>query len=431
MEKQINKPSLRFPEFNDNWDYKKLGEIAKFSKGKGISKSEISEDGINECIRYGELYTRYGEVIQQVFSKTNFDINKSVVSEANDVIIPASGETQIDIATASCVMKSGVILGGDLNIIKTNNNGTFLSYYLNNKKKLDIANLAQGISVVHLYASQLALLNLNLPSLTEQQKIATFLTAVDEKLQALKKKKSLLEQYKKGVMQSLFLSEAEFSGLKDEQDVDDTNPKILKSSKSRFRQEDGNDFPAWEVKKLGEVCKIARSGGTPTSTNKSFYNGDIPFLSISDMTSQGKYLTHTSNHISKLGLENSSSWLVPANSLIYSMYASVGFVAINKIPIATSQAVLNLILQDEFDLEFMYYILVDFQKNIAQFITTGTQGNLNAQSVKNFELKMPSLPEQIKIASFLSSIDEKINQTQTQITQTETWKKGLLQKMFC
>ena len=192
-----SKPNLRFPEFEAEWEKKKLGEVAKFSKGKGISKSDITEDGIYECVRYGELYTRYGEVIREVYSKTNFNIEKSVVSEENDVIIPASGETQIDIATASCVLKSGVILGGDLNIIKTNKNGVFLSYYLNNKRKLDIANLAQGISVVHLYASQLALLNLNFPSLTEQTKIASFLSSVDEKLNLLKEKKEELEEYKK------------------------------------------------------------------------------------------------------------------------------------------------------------------------------------------------------------------------------------------
>lgn len=207
MGKQTNVPVLRFPAFKGEWENKKLGEVAKFSKGKGIYKSEIFSDGINECIRYGELYTRYGEVIDVVYSRTNVGLDKSVVSEVNDVIIPASGETQIDIATASCVIKSGIILGGDLNIIKTSNNGIFLSYYLNNKKKLDIANLAQGISVVHIYSSQLALLSLNFPSLTEQNKIANFLTAIDEKLQALKQKKNLLEQYKKGVMQKLFSQE--------------------------------------------------------------------------------------------------------------------------------------------------------------------------------------------------------------------------------
>jgi type I restriction enzyme S subunit len=206
---QLFSGKLRFKDENGedyaDWEEKKLGDVAKFSKGKGISKSEVSEDGINECIRYGELYTRYGEVIQNVYSKTNFDINKAVVSQANDVIIPASGETQIDIATASCVMKSGVILGGDLNIIRTNNNGVFLSYYLNSAKKLDIANLAQGISVVHLYSSQLALLNLNLPTLPEQQKIANFLSSIDTKIESVNKQITQTQTFKKGLLQGMFV----------------------------------------------------------------------------------------------------------------------------------------------------------------------------------------------------------------------------------
>ena len=166
---------MRFPGFEGDWEVKKLGEIAKFSKGKGISKIDVVEDGATECIRYGELYTHYGETVDEIKSKTNIDKSSLVLSEANDVIIPASGETQIDIATASCVLKSGVALGGDLNIIKTSNNGVFLSYYLNSSKKMEIARLSQGISVVHLYSSQLALLNLKLPILSEQNKIATFL----------------------------------------------------------------------------------------------------------------------------------------------------------------------------------------------------------------------------------------------------------------
>ncbi|MNT46098.1 Type I restriction modification DNA specificity domain protein [compost metagenome] len=144
-------------------------------------------------------------MIQDVFSKTNFDINKAVVSQANDVIIPASGETQIDIATASCVMKSGVILGGDLNIIRTCNNGIFLSYYLNNAKKLDIANLAQGISVVHLYSSQLALLELNLPCILEQQKIANFLSSIDAKIESVNQQIAQTQMFKKGLLQQMFV----------------------------------------------------------------------------------------------------------------------------------------------------------------------------------------------------------------------------------
>ena len=191
-------------DFGD-WEVKTLGEIAKFSKGKGISKSDISDNGITECIRYGELYTHNKETINDVKSKTNVNLKDLVISEANDVIIPASGETQIDIATASCVLRSGIALGGDLNIIKSDNNGVFLSYYLNSEKKFEIANLAQGISVVHLYSSQLALLVLKLPCHAEQTKIAHFLSTIDEKIEKCRKKIADTEGYKKGLMQRMFV----------------------------------------------------------------------------------------------------------------------------------------------------------------------------------------------------------------------------------
>ena len=216
----------------------------------------------------------------------------------------------------------------------------------------------------------------------------------------------LLQQYKKGVMQKIF------------------------SQEIRFKDDDGSAFPEWEERKLGELCKVAKSGGTPSSTKKEYYNGDIPFLAISDMTSQGKYLKYTSKSISQKGLDNSAAWLLPENTIIYSMYASVGFVSINKIPLATSQAVINLILKDNANTEYVYYYLLDFKKNIHRYIETGTQGNLNAQTVKSLKIKLPCLKEQTKIANFLSAIDTKIEQTQKQLQETKAFKKGLLQQMF-
>lgn len=190
-----------FPE----WKEVLLGDVASFMKGKGISKADIDDEGITPCIRYGELYTEYGEIICEVKSKTNIDIKNLVLSEANDVIIPASGETQIDIATASCVQLSGVALGGDLNIIKSQENGVFLSYYLNNQKKLDIAKLAQGNSVVHLYSSQLKQLNIKLPIKSEQTKIADFLTAIDYKVTQTQAELDAVKQYKQGLLQQMFI----------------------------------------------------------------------------------------------------------------------------------------------------------------------------------------------------------------------------------
>ena len=380
-----NTPTLRFPEFKEEWENTKLGKVAKFSKGKGISKSEISEYGINECIRYGELYTRYGEVIQDVFSKTNADINKSVVSEANDVIIPASGETQIDIATASCVMKSGVILGGDLNIIKTNKNGVFLSYYLNSKRKLDIANLAQGISVVHLYSSQLALLNLNFPTLPEQQKIATFLTAVDEKLQASKQKKSLLEQYKKGVIQKIF------------------------SQELQFKDDNGNAFADWEHKKLGDIAKITTGSSNRVDSN---LDGEFTFFDRSqDIRSSNRFLF------------DAEAIIVPGEGQEFIPKHFIGKFDLHQ----RTYAIMNFENQNG---KFLYYSISFNSNHLNSHAVGSTVKSLRLPMFEKMPVGLPCSEEQTKIATFLSTIDEKIIQCQAQITNTEVWKKGLLQGMF-
>ncbi|WP_293720304.1 restriction endonuclease subunit S [uncultured Cetobacterium sp.] len=122
-----------------------------------------------------------------------------------DIIIPASGETVIDLATASCVLKTGVALGDDINIIKTKENGIFLSYYMNNSKKYEIASLAQGISVIHIYNSQLELLKLSLPSLPEQEKIANFLSSIDRKIELVEQELEKNKEFKKGLLQQMFV----------------------------------------------------------------------------------------------------------------------------------------------------------------------------------------------------------------------------------
>jgi len=202
-------PRLRFPEFRDAgpWEVKRLGEIGTILKGKGISKSDISEKGSLPCIRYGELYTHYSEVVRSVRSFTNVDAADLVLSEENDVIIPASGETIEDIATASCVTTKGVALGGDLNILRSPVNGVFVAYYIRGTLKPAIAKIAQGISVVHLYPTQLAQLQLGVPHSEEQQKIADCLSSLDELIELQAKRLDAIKAHKKGLLQQLFPQE--------------------------------------------------------------------------------------------------------------------------------------------------------------------------------------------------------------------------------
>ena len=208
MMQKLFSQEVRFKDEQRNeypdWEEKLLGDISNLSKGKGISKTDVKVDGTVKCIRYGELYTRYGETISNVLSSTNVPISELVLSQKNDVIIPASGETALDIASAACITVEGVAVGGDINIIRCQQNGIFLAYYLISKK-IDIARLAQGVSIIHLYSAQLASLSLRIPSKQEQQKIANFLSAIDKKIELVAEQLEQARTFKKGLLQRMFI----------------------------------------------------------------------------------------------------------------------------------------------------------------------------------------------------------------------------------
>ena len=181
--KVLNAPHLRFPEFSGEWVETTLGKISEITKGSGISKDQLSEQG-TPCILYGELYTKYkSEIIDEVYSRTELDSSSLVKSKANDVIIPCSGETAIDISTARCVPFDNILLGGDLNIIRLkHDDGGFFAYQLNGARKKDIARVAQGVSVVHLYGENLKQIRVYHPNIEEQKKITRLLSLIDERI---------------------------------------------------------------------------------------------------------------------------------------------------------------------------------------------------------------------------------------------------------
>ena len=191
--KALNVPHLRFPEFTGEWKETTLDKIAEITKGSGISKGQLSEQG-SLCILYGELYTKYkSEIINEVYSRTELDSSSLVKSKANDVIIPCSGETAIDISTARCVPFNNILLGSDLNIIRLKyDDGGFFAYQLNGVRKKDIACVAQGVSVVHLYGENLKQIRVYYPAIEEQKKITHLLSLIDERIATQNK---IIEKY--------------------------------------------------------------------------------------------------------------------------------------------------------------------------------------------------------------------------------------------
>jgi len=201
--------SLRFKsdkgaDFPD-WKPARLGDIADFLKGKGVSKADTESGGQTPCIRYAELYTSYGQIIDEPISKTSEDQSSLLLSEGGEVIVPASGESAEDIATFAYVARAGVALGSDLNVIRARGvSGEFLARFLSGFRRVQIAKLAQGNSVVHLYAGQLAQVTVEIPHSDEQEKICRFLAALDDKISSVAQQVSHTENFKKGLVQQMF-----------------------------------------------------------------------------------------------------------------------------------------------------------------------------------------------------------------------------------
>lgn len=188
----------------------------------------------------------------------------------------------------------------------------------------------------------------------------------------------------------------------------------------------------WHLKQVQEFALKMRSGGTPKSDNPKFYNGEIPFVAIDDLTSANKYLIKTQKHITQEGLNNSAAWLVPVNTIMYSIYATLGVPRINLIEAATNQAILNIIPDErKITLEFLFYLLLEKRSSILAHSAHTTQSNLNAKIVKELEFVFPKNPnEQTQIATILSKVDEAITQTEQLIAKYSRIKTGLMQDLL-
>ena len=319
-----------------------------------------------------------------------------------DVAFADASEDTNDVAKAIEVINcDGQQIVSGLHTIhgRDNSNQTVIGYkgyaFASDSFHKQIRRIAQGTKVFSISIRNFDEVYIGVPSKDEQTKIAKLLIAIDERIATQNK---IIEDLKK-----------------------------LKSaiSKQAFAQKPNG----WN--RLDTLFSKGKAGGTPTSTNKEYYNGEIPFLSINDITKQGKYVRYTENHLSRSGLENSSAWVVPEYSLIISMYASVGLVTINEVPITTSQAMFAMRLRDKDLLDYLYYYLSYFKyRHIHKYLETGTQSNINADIVRGIMIPTYGHSRNMKIASTLQSIDAKIDNELSVLKLFNRQKNYLLSQMF-
>lgn len=398
----------------DEWKVKKLHEIGEFSKGKGISKSEIQSEGL-PCVRYGEIYTDYDVVIKKFRSYVNAtSAGNSKRIGRNDVLFAGSGETVEEIGKSIVLTKDiEAYAGGDIVVlsIPDETDGLFLTYQLNTgllRKQLN--KLGQGNSVVHIYSSGLSQVDVALPLLSEQQKIASILSTVDEKIESIDKQIEETEQLKKGFMQELLTKGIGHTEFKD--------TKIGRIPKE------------WDVVLLDTVANRG-SGHTPNRKKKEYWNGGVKWVSLADSNKLDNLYIHDTEHeISDLGIQNSSAVKHPAGTVILSRDAGVGKSSITSDEMAVSQHFMAWQCRDKLDNYFLYYLL-QFWKPRFEAIATGTTiKTIGLGYFKKLVIPLPLIQEQQTISQTLITIDEKIDVLHDKKSEYETLKKGLMQQLL-
>lgn len=394
-----NVPPLRFPEFTEEWKEEQLDNIATLSKGIGISKEQLSEDG-EPCILYGELYTKYkSEIIKQVESKTDINGSKLKRSKANDVIIPCSGETAVDIATARCVPFDNILFGGDLNVISLHQyDGAFMSYQLNGKRKYDIARVAQGVSIVHLYGEHLKAIKTYNPTLPEQQKIAKLLSLLDDRIDTQNKIIEDLKKLKSAISKHLF-----------------TRKDLLETTIC-----------------LSEIATL-RNG---YAFQSSKYNalGKWKILTITNVSGERHINDEDCNCIINLPDDIQDHQVLKEGDILISLTGNVGRVSLCKDgDYLLNQRVGLLQLAKNVNQEFLYQILSSqkFENSMIACGQGAAQMNIGKGDVESYVLPYSSNGNNILwIAKILHSYDECIINEQRRLTLLTMQKQYLLTQMF-
>ncbi|HDH6727301.1 TPA: restriction endonuclease subunit S [Staphylococcus aureus] len=402
-----NVPELRFPGFEGEWEEKKLGDVATFAKGKLGAKKDVSQNGV-PIILYGELYTKYGAIVSKIFSKTDIPENKLKIAKKNDVLIPSSGETAIDIATASCIyLNKGVAVGGDINILTPQKqDDRFISLSINGINKNELSKYAQGKTVVHLYNNDIKNLKIVLPSEFEEQvRIGDFFSKLDRQIELEEQKLELLQQQKKGYMQKIF------------------------SQELRFKDENGEEYPEWEEKQLGEVAEII-GGGPPSTKNKLYWNGEINWFSPIEIGNK-TYVYSSQKKITEEGLRKSSAKILPVGTILFTSRAGIGKTAILAKESTTNQGFQSIVPRKGVLDSYYVYTISNILKILAEKVSAGsTFSEISKKQMEQLNLNIPMIKEQKNISKFFSKFDNLIEIQERKLKLLKQQKQGLLQKMF-
>ena len=389
----MNIPKLRFKDNNGNdypqWEKKKLEDISTITMGQSPDSNFINNEEISIAFLQGNAeFTNKYPIEKYWCTKPQKTANPT------DILLSVRAPVgAINIANKE------FCIGRGLSAISFNCNKIFGKYNLE-YNLFQLIKKSQGSTFSSINKKDISEIILFIPSFKEQKKIANFLSTVDKKIENLENTISSLENQKKGLLQQIF------------------------SQKLRFKDKNGNNYPNWEKKKLGDIT-TSYSGGTPSVNVKDYYNGAIPFIKSGEI-----HNSFTETFITETGLNSSSAKLVKKGDLLFALYgATSGDTSISKINGAINQAIL-CVRSTTLNLHYLYQLLNFYRNKLLSIYLQGGQGNFSATIFKNLIFNFPCLEEQTKIADFLSAFDHKLDNQKAQLEHWQQIKKGLLQQMF-
>lgn len=400
----MGKPKIRFKGYEDDWEQRKLDNVAEFSKGRGYSKGDLIELG-TPIILYGRLYTNYETSISDVDTYVEAK-DGSVYSRGGEVIVPASGESAEDIARAATVDKSGILLGGDLNVVMPNEdiNSGFLAISISNgNPQRELAKRAQGKSVVHIHNEEIRNLRVPFPIKVEQNKIVEYFFNLDHLITLHQRKCEETKSLKKYMLQKMFpengkcVPEIRFSGFSDD----------------------------WEQRKFGDLyCKVSEKNDLSFGSDKIISVANMYFKEDVKDSSEEYMRTYNVMRLGDIAFEGNKS----------KNYAHGRFVE-NTIGDGIVSHVFDVFRPiAEYDLYFWKY-LINNEDVMGRIMTRCTKAstmmtNLVTNDFLKEEIMVPSLDEQRKIGKYLDDLDNLITLHQHKCDELQKLKKFMLQNMF-
>ncbi|MBG6188203.1 restriction endonuclease subunit S [Flavobacterium sp. CAN_S2] len=415
--KKILIPQLRFQEFNDKWMVKKFSALLKEGRLGGNYENSESNNGI-PVIKMGNLGRGEININKVQFLPEDIEYNKEDVLIKGDLLF--NTRNTLELVGKVSIWREELpfaLYNSNLMRMKFNNeietSNVFMNYYFNTKNSINqLRRFATGTtSVAAIYGKDLKGFNVAFPTLPEQQKIASFLRAVDEKIQQLSRKKELLEQYKKGVMQQLFFG------------------------KLRFKDENGKDYADWEEKKLGDIGTLKNG----LNKDKTDFGFGSPFVNLMNVFGKSEIYNQEFDLVNSNEKEKILYNVLKGDVLF--IRSSVKRSGVGE-TVIVQEDLLNTVYSgflirfrdDRKSLaqEFKKYCFSSqsFRDEILSYATSSANTNINQESLNKINVKLPCIQEQQKIANFLSGIDAKIEQVNGELVKTQLFKKGLLQQLF-